>query len=124
MHPQLAGHRALITGGGNGLRLAAAEVLAWEGCNVTPLAPIRPSSTPPRLEAVRPTAEAAGEIDILVNNAGAIPPGDLLAVDEATWRRVGPFGFIGFCRAARGSLSTSSVRPASSFRPATPPARR
>jgi len=52
--------------------------------------------------AVRKVAAEAGEIDILVNNAGAIPPGDLLAVDDATWRRAWDlkvFGFISLCRA-------------------------
>ena len=44
----------------------------------------------------------AGEVDMLVNNAGAIPPGNLLAVDNDTWRRAWDlkvFGFISLCRA-------------------------
>ena len=51
--------------------------------------------------AVRRVAAEAGEIDILVNNAGAIPPGDLLSVDDETWRRAWDlkvFGYISFCR--------------------------
>jgi NAD(P)-dependent dehydrogenase (short-subunit alcohol dehydrogenase family) len=51
--------------------------------------------------AVRRVAAEAGELDILVNNAGAIPPGDVLAVDDATWRHAWDlkvFGYISFCR--------------------------
>ena len=51
--------------------------------------------------AVRRVAAEAGELDILVNNAGAIPPGDLLSVDDATWRQAWDlkvFGYISFCR--------------------------
>jgi len=47
-------------------------------------------------------AAAAGDLDILVNNAGAIPGGDLLTVDEDTWRRswdLKVFGYINLCRA-------------------------
>ncbi|MBN8898374.1 MAG: SDR family oxidoreductase, partial [Rhodospirillales bacterium] len=50
---------------------------------------------------VREVAGRAGEIDILVNNAGAIPPGDLLSLDDARWRQAWDlkvFGFISFCR--------------------------
>ena len=51
--------------------------------------------------AVRRVAAEAGELDILVNNAGAIPPGDLLSVDDAKWRQAWDlkvFGYISFCR--------------------------
>jgi NAD(P)-dependent dehydrogenase (short-subunit alcohol dehydrogenase family) len=50
---------------------------------------------------VRRVAAEAGEIDILVNNAGAIPPGDVLSVDDARWREAWDlkvFGYISFCR--------------------------
>ena len=52
--------------------------------------------------AVRKVALEAGEIDVLVNNAGAIPPGDVLSIDDATWRQAWDlkvFGYISFCRA-------------------------
>jgi NADP-dependent 3-hydroxy acid dehydrogenase YdfG len=42
-----------------------------------------------------------GELDVLVNNAGAIPGGDLLKVDEETWRRAWElkvFGYINLTR--------------------------
>jgi NAD(P)-dependent dehydrogenase (short-subunit alcohol dehydrogenase family) len=122
MDLQLAGKHALITGGSKGIGRASAEILAQEGCDITIVA-----RTPATLdqaaavirarrqvnvstittdlssdEAVRRLAAQAGPIDILVNNAGAIPPGDLLSVDNETWRRAWDLkvlGFISLCRA-------------------------
>jgi NAD(P)-dependent dehydrogenase (short-subunit alcohol dehydrogenase family) len=128
MDLQLAGKRALISGGSKGIGLAAAEVLAEEGCDVVLVArdqgrldaaaaairarrQVRVRTIAADLSqeaAVRRAAEAAGAIDILVNNAGAIPPGDLLAVDDETWRRAWDlkvFGFIGFCRAVYPAMA-------------------
>jgi len=121
MDLQLGGKRALITGGSKGIGQAAAEVLADEGCDVTLVArdaalldqaaaairarrQVNVRVIPADLssdETVRRVAAEAGDIDILVNNAGAIPPGDLLSVDNETWRRAWDlkvFGFISFCR--------------------------
>jgi len=122
MDLRLAGKTALITGGSKGIGLACAESLAAEGCNVVLVARSAETLAAARDAlrgrfqvnvAIRPADLSKGEvaralcaehpdIDILINNAGAIPGGDLLAVDEPTWRNAWDlkvFGFINMCRA-------------------------
>jgi NAD(P)-dependent dehydrogenase (short-subunit alcohol dehydrogenase family) len=110
MDLNLKGKRALVTGGSKGIGRACAEVLAAEGAEV-----LIASRTPPpggklvskaidlsQRGAPEALAEWAGELDILVNNAGAIPGGDLLKVDEETWRKAWDlkvFGYINLTRA-------------------------
>jgi len=127
MDLQLAGKTVLITGGSKGIGRAAAEVLAEEGCNLILVA--RDASTLEDAaagirakrqvnvrtiaadlssdQAVHKVTLEAGELDILVNNAGAIPPGDLLSVDDARWRQAWDlkvFGYISFCRIIYGQM--------------------
>jgi len=129
MDLHLAGKRALVTGGSKGIGRASAEVLAEEGCDIIlvardPAALDEAAATVHARQQVRVeviaadlsrqteverVAAAVGTIDILVNNAGAIPPGNLLAVDDTTWRAAWDlkvFGFISLCRALYPVLKT------------------
>lgn len=127
MDLQLGGKTVLITGGSKGIGKACAEVFADEGANV-----ILVSRTQADLDAVaaeirarrqvnvrtiaadlssdaavRKVAAEAGDIDILVNNAGAIPPGDLLSVEDARWRTAWDLkvmGYISMCRVVYGAM--------------------
>jgi len=122
MDLKLGGKTALITGGSKGIGRATAEVLAGEGCNVILVARDKAaldeaaSGLRARHQvnvrviaadlssdaAVQRVAQEAGDLDILVNNAGAIPPGGVLAIDDARWRQAWDlkvFGYISFCRA-------------------------
>jgi NAD(P)-dependent dehydrogenase (short-subunit alcohol dehydrogenase family) len=123
----LSGKTALITGGSKGIGRASAEVLAGEGCNVILVAReqaaldaaaagirsrhqvnVRTISADLSTDAaVRRVASEVGDLDILVNNAGAIPPGELLSIDDARWRTAWDlkvFGYISFCRAVYAAM--------------------
>jgi len=122
MDLNLKGKRVLVTGGSKGIGKASAQVLAQEGCEVMiaardaqalqAAAQDIKAATGAELKcksadlSQRGVAEElaawAGELDILVNNAGAIPGGDLLTLDEETWRRswdLKVFGYVNLCRA-------------------------
>ncbi len=122
MDLNLAGRRALVTGGSKGIGLAVAQGLAAEGVDLHLV-----SRTASDLEAaatqimnshqvaVRTQAadlsdagararviEEAGDVDILINNAGAIPGGGIEEVDDDIWRAAWDlkvFGYINMTRA-------------------------
>ena len=113
MDLNLTGKRVLVTGGSKGIGRACAEAFAAEGAKVKIAS--RNLQPGPDAKAIdisqRGAAEAlaswAGELDILVNNAGAIPGGDLLKVDEETWRKAWElkvFGYINLTRAVYAGM--------------------
>ena len=154
----LAGRRAVITGASKGIGLGCALALAREGCDVA-LAARSADVLVRAAEEVRQAAPGvavtthavdlstadgrqallaetgcdsneSGLADIWVNNAGAIPAGDIVTVDDATWRHAWDlkvFGYIDLCRAvlplmtARGSgvivnvIGVASLRPQPSY---------
>ena len=113
MDLNLKGKQVLVTGGSKGIGRACAEAFAAEGAGVKIASRNPPAGAEAKAidlsqrGAAEELARWAGELDILVNNAGAIPGGDLLKVDEETWRRAWElkvFGYINLTRAVYAGM--------------------
>ena len=121
MDLHLSGKRVLITGASQGIGFAIASLFAEEGCSLVLVARnegrlkdaaaavSEQFGTVPQIiaadlsapSAVADVCAQAGSIDILVNNAGAIPPGDLLQIEDGAWRQAWDlkvFGYINLVR--------------------------
>ena len=123
---RLAGHHAIVTGGGTGIGAAIARALAAEGAKLTligrrrePLeqvgsadfdAFVAPADVTVRSEVERAFAlarQAQGPITILINNAGASQGAPFAKVTEALWRdmlAVNLDGMFHCCQAALPDL--------------------
>ncbi len=114
---ELDGLAALVTGGGSGIGLATAVLLAERGASVAAV-DLDPSAAPDPLlrvggdvtdersvEAAVATAVARfGRLDVLVNNAGIGALGTVEANPLEEWRRVLDVNVLGIVRTTRAAL--------------------
>ncbi len=120
---QLAGLRALVTGGASGIGLATAQLMREQGAHVALLdmassgpdgyvyaqADVTDDAAVRR--GVSMAVDRLGGLDILVNNAGIGALGGIEDNDDAEWQRVfdvNVFGMVRVTRAAMPALRKSS----------------
>ncbi|MGP3991702.1 SDR family NAD(P)-dependent oxidoreductase [Streptomyces sp. 3N207] len=117
MSGELDGLKALVTGGGSGIGLATARLLAERGAGVAVLdlnpdveAPLQGytadvSDGAAVAAAVSTAADDLGGLDILINNAGIGAVGTVEDNDDAEWHRVLDVNVLGVVRTTRAALS-------------------
>ena len=114
MAAELTGLSAVVTGGGSGIGLAAARLLAARGARVAVL-DLAPGEEFLGLHAdvtddasVRSAVDSAGDrlggIDILVNNAGIGAIGTVADNTDEQWHRVFDVNVVGIVRVSRAAL--------------------
>jgi 2-keto-3-deoxy-L-fuconate dehydrogenase len=111
---EFSGLSAVVTGGGSGIGLATARLLAARGANVAVL-DLKPGPEFLGLvtdvtddasvrHAIDTVSERLGGIDILVNNAGIGAIGTVADNPDDEWHRVLDVNVVGMVRAARAAL--------------------
>jgi NAD(P)-dependent dehydrogenase (short-subunit alcohol dehydrogenase family) len=111
---ELSGLAAVVTGGGSGIGLATARLLAARGARVAVL-DLKPgdefggfTADVTDDAAVRQAVEGAaghlGDIDILVNNAGIGAIGTVADNSDDEWHRVYDVNVVGMVRVTRAAL--------------------
>jgi 2-keto-3-deoxy-L-fuconate dehydrogenase len=112
--PDLDGLAALVTGGGSGIGLATARLMAARGAKVAVL-DLKPGDEFTGLAAdvtddasvraaVPEAAQRLGGIDILVNNAGIGATGTVADNPDEQWHRVFDVNVVGMVRVTRAAL--------------------
>jgi 2-keto-3-deoxy-L-fuconate dehydrogenase len=109
---ELAGLRAIVTGGGSGIGAATASLLRERGADVRVL-DLNPPADGIRCDvgddaqvrdAVAAAAASLGGIDIVVNNAGIGAAGTVEDNDDDEWHRCFDVNVLGMVRISRAAL--------------------